>query len=363
VTIASEGLGSSTAFVGLFDGSADLGASSRPINEKELAEAARLGVKLEELVIGFDGIAVIVHPTNPVRALTIDQLSRIFTGEVRNWREVGGDDLPIRLMSRPSYSGTHGFFRDKVLRRGNAKGPEGFAARTEMVEESAQLAERVGDDPAAIAYVGLGWVGADVRALAVAPGDGQPAVPPSLDSVRQGTYPIYRPLLVYTRGAPRGAVAGFLRWVLSPEGQALVEQHGFIRSDVPADAVIPAAAERDHSAPAPAPRPLARITFRAGSARLDAAGLAQVHEVGERLAGSPRSLLVVGHADAEGGRIGNVEMSRLRAATVLAHLRAAGIAPERLQLEAAGSEQPLATNETGEGRGQNRRVEIYLLAR
>ena len=150
VRMTVEALGSSTAFVGLFDGSADIGASSRPINEKELATARDLGLKLQEIVIGFDGVAVIVHPKNPLRELSIAQISALFTGKTKRWKEVGGEDVPVRLISRPSYSGTHAFFKEKVLRRGNAKGPEEFAASAELMEENGEILRAVASDPRAM---------------------------------------------------------------------------------------------------------------------------------------------------------------------------------------------------------------------
>ena len=106
IDVKWEALGSGTAFVGLLDGSAQLGAASRGVKENEVAEARQRGIELREFVIGYDGIAVVVHPGNPVSELTVAQLSDLFTGKLRNWREVGGPDLPVHLISRPSYSGT-----------------------------------------------------------------------------------------------------------------------------------------------------------------------------------------------------------------------------------------------------------------
>ena len=364
VEVAVEALGSATAFVGLFDGSADIGASSRPVNDKELEEARRLGVQLEELVIGYDGIAVVVHPSNSLSQLTVEQTARLFTGEIGNWKELGGPDLPVHIYSRPSYSGTHSFFKEKVVRRGNAKGPEEFAPATVWVEESGEVVKRVAADPGAISYIGMGWVDAGVRAVALSPGAGHVAIAASAETVRDGSYPVYRPLLMYTRGAPRGAVASFLRFVLSPAGQALVEKHGFIRSDTPADALVPLAAETEKATVANgAAGPTLRLQFRAASARMDAAGMAGLAELTRRLNKSGERILIVGHADAEGTSTSNEKVSLWRAQTVAAYLRKAGVPVERMQVEAVGSERPLATNQTGEGRDRNRRVEVFVLGR
>ena len=157
VLVEWEGLGSSTAFIGLFDGSADLGASSRPINEAELAEAKRLGLKLKEAVLAYDGLSIFVHPSNEIPVLTVEQLSRIFQGRVTNFREVGGPDRPIRLLSRPSYSGTHAFFRDKVLRRGNARGRRSSRLRPSGSSTPPTSSSGSPRDPNAITYGGMAY--------------------------------------------------------------------------------------------------------------------------------------------------------------------------------------------------------------
>lgn len=151
-----ESLGSGTAFVGLFDGTADLGASSRRIKGSEMAEAGRLGIRLKEYVLGYDGIAVLVHPSNPVGELTLRQVSDLFAGEIESWRELGGPDRPVRVLSRPSYSGTHGFFKEVALRLGGAAGEREFSPATEWVEHSEDLVRRVASDPDAVTYLGMG---------------------------------------------------------------------------------------------------------------------------------------------------------------------------------------------------------------
>src|SRR6185503_3756135 len=145
-------------------------------------------------------------------------------------------DAPVRLIGRPDYSGTHRFFEEKVVKRGDQADPASFAPTVEAVEESVAVVARVAADPHAIGYVGLGWVDDRVRAVPLAPGAGAAPVAPSTATVLDGSYPVYRPLLAYTRGAPAGAIAAFLRFVLGPDGQALVAAHGFTRADVDVDA-------------------------------------------------------------------------------------------------------------------------------
>lgn len=389
-----EALGSSTAFVGLFDGSADLGASSRPVREEELAEAKRLGIQLREWVLGYDGIAVIVHPDNPLPVLTVQQASEIFRGRIRNYREVGGPDRSIRLLARPSYSGTHSFFKEKVLRRGNAKGPEEFAETTEWVEHSSEIVTRVAADPSAISFVGLGWVKPNVHAVPLAAGRGLPAVAPTLATVRDGSYPVFRALYLYSRGEPQGPSRDLLAFALSPAGQELVARNGFVAnlapsplalsstapssptldapSGLPEPAATPAVAAAvpgRSAAPAPAPIAIAaapeliRVYFAFGGTRITEEGELKLHAVATQLARGGVTAEIVGHADATGDPEANRRVSLARALTVRAELARLGAPGATMVASGRGSEQPIASNEAPEGRRQNRRVDILLTSR
>jgi phosphate transport system substrate-binding protein len=359
VRIAIESLGSATAFVGLFDGSAELGASSRPVNAAELAEAQRLGVTLKETVIGYDGIAVIVHPSNPLRSLTMEQVGKLFTGELTRWSQVGGPDRAVRLFGRPSYSGTHAFFREKVLRRGNAKGPEDFAAVVEPVEKTQDLVHKVSEDPGAVAYVGLGYVTAEVRALALSPGGTQPPILPERPTILDGTYPIYRPLNFYTRGTPDGELASFLRFVTSPAGQALVAQHGFAPGESPPD--DPAAMADAPTGDSKKAPQVARVFFGRGSSTLDHEAIRLLSSLADTLKTTDRRVLLIGNADADGDSGANRHAARIRADRVAQFLTHAGIAESRLQVDEASADTPLASNHSDAGRSQNRRVDIFVL--
>jgi phosphate transport system substrate-binding protein len=228
-----EALGSATAFVGLFDSSADIGESSRPINEAELRTATQLGLKLREVVIGYDGVAVIVNPANPVASLSIAQLSDLFTGKVQSWKRLGGRDIAVRLIGRPAYSGTHSFFRDRVVRRGNSKGPEQFADSITVLEENGAILRAVAAEPGAVAYVGLGWLDPTVKALRVRDTERGEGIQPGVETVRSGKYPLYRSLLMYLPTPPRPSAAEFLKFVLSADGAAIVTRNGFVAPDVP----------------------------------------------------------------------------------------------------------------------------------
>jgi phosphate transport system substrate-binding protein len=368
VEVKWEALGSGTAFVGLLDGSAQLGASSRGVKEAEVAEAKKVGIELREFVIGYDGIAVIVNPENPVSELTIAQLSDIFTGKIKSWSElgwseVGGPDLPIHLISRPSYSGTFSFFRDKVLRRGNDKGPEDFAATVELVEENGAIIKKVAQERGAISYVGIGWVTPQVRTVGVANRPGQPAVKASVATVRTGTYPVYRPLLIYSRGEPHGAARELLAFVLSGDGQKLVAKNDFVPTDSPVSLAPEAGGSATASAAAAGgggPQ-VARVLFPKGvsltaDARQTLDGLARSAKA------DGRRLLVVGHADARGSRAANKGVSLARARAVATYLTEQGVPREAIQVEGHGADDPVGTNTSGAGRGANRRVDVIVLA-
>lgn len=372
VAIQWEGLGSSTAFVGLFDGSANLGASSRPVNEAELVEARRLGIKLQEFVIGYDGIAVVVHPSNPIRTLNLQQLADIFRGKVRNFREVGGDDRPIRLLSRPSYSGTHVFFRDRILRKGNSRGPEDFAPSTEWVEHTADLIQRVAEDPQAISFGGMAYLKPSVRALAVSYAPGRSFVESRPETVRDGSYPIFRQLLLYSRGEPDGAVREFVDFILSRAGQHVVAQVGFVPTETLAFAAAPPAVAavappKPALATAMAPPasavgrelpPSRRIYFRSGSAQLDDAALETLALVAIELKTTSLRIVISGHTDSTGPRAVNERLSRQRADAVRDRLRSVGIGEDRVIIESVASDRPIGTNENAGGRRVNRRVDL-----
>jgi phosphate binding protein len=355
-----ESLGSSTAFVGLFDGSADLGASSRPVKPAELAQARAEGIELREYVIGYDGMAVIVHPSNPIQDLSIDQLSEIFAGKISSWARLGGAEHPIDLLSRPSYSGTHVFFKDVVLRRGKSGATDEFAAGTEFVEETSKIVERVAKDPDAISYVGLGFVhGQPVRVVPVAAATGEPAITPVAESVRNGSYPIYRPLYLYTRGDPQGPARELLAFILSREGQRRVASQDFVPCDVPTP--LPDITAVSAGPPRGRVQEPMRIVFAFGSAQLAPEAERRLETLIADGLSEGEHFQIVGHADARGSAAVNRRMARARAEAVAARLRLAGIPDELLEIEAQGADEPLATNDSIEGRRRNRRVDVRIV--
>lgn len=228
VNVAVTGGGSGTGIAAMINGTTDIAESSRQMKREEVEAAEKNGVEPKEFKVGLDGLAVVVNPTNPVKELTMDQLRDIFMGTITNWRDVGGNDARIVVLSRESNSGTHVYFKEHVLRRGNEKGPEEFAPSALLMPSSQAIADEVAGNPAAIGYYGLGYVTQRQKSLAIAPKAGSPAVLPSVETVTSGEYPIARPLFMYTRGEPTGVVKEFMDFVLSDEGQRIVLDLDFV---------------------------------------------------------------------------------------------------------------------------------------
>ncbi|HEY3397282.1 MAG TPA: phosphate ABC transporter substrate-binding protein [Armatimonadota bacterium] len=223
-----SGGGSGTGFAALLSGTCDVAEASRMIEPQETADAKAKGINPKEYKVALDGLAVIVNPKNPVSKLTIDQLADIFTGRVKNWKEVGGPDAAIVILSRDVNSGTHVYFKEHVLRKGNAKGTEEFA-ETALPQSSSQgISDEVAQNDKAIGYVGMGYLSPKVKSIEVAKTAAGPYVGATAAHVLDGTYPISRPLLFYTNGEPQGLVKEYMDFVLSPEGQKIVEEQEFV---------------------------------------------------------------------------------------------------------------------------------------
>jgi phosphate transport system substrate-binding protein len=226
--IAVTGGGSGTGIAGLIDGTVDIANASRRMKPEEFAEAQANGITPVEHVVARDAIAVVVHPSNPVDGLTLQQLSDIFSGRITNWSEVGGEDRPIVLLSRESNSGTHVYFLEQVLRLGDSNNHTLFSPDTLLMPSSEGISVEVRQNPNAIGYDGLGYVTPDQKVVAVAASPDEPYVLPAVETVNSGAYPIARDLYMYTAGEPQGDIADYLAWILSPEGQAIVERLGFV---------------------------------------------------------------------------------------------------------------------------------------
>lgn len=227
-SIAVTGGGSGTGIAAIINGTCDIAQSSRAMKPQELDLAESKGRAVQEIEVAIDALAVIVHPSNPVNQLTIDQLSDIFTGKVTNWKDVGGRDQPMLVLSRERNSGTHVYFLEHVVRRGNDKGPEEFAPETLMLPSSQAITEEVSQSPVAIGYVGIGYVTDRQKKIAVAQSAEGPFVLPSVEAALDKSYLIGRPLLMYTSTNPPDTVKTFLDFVLSDRGQEIVRDMDFV---------------------------------------------------------------------------------------------------------------------------------------
>lgn len=229
VSIAVTGGGSGTGIAALINGTLDIANASRAMKESEIEEAKANGIEPVEYVVAIDALAIIVHPDNPVSRLTIDQLADIFTGRITNWQEVGGNDAPIVLVSRETNSGTHVYFLEQVVRKGSKDIKDIFAPQTLLMPSSVGITSEVRRNINAIGYDGLGYVDpVHEKLIAVARDANSPYVAPSVESGASGEYPIARNLYMYTAGQPQGAIADYVQWIQSPEGQKVVVDLGFV---------------------------------------------------------------------------------------------------------------------------------------
>ena len=228
VSVAVTGGGSGTGIAALLSKTCDIAELSRELKPEEIAMAKKRGFDPKQITVALDGLAVVVHPANPLSQLTMEQLAAIFSGAVTNWKEIGGADLPIVVLSREVNSGTHVYFKEHVLSGMRTGGRVEFAANALMLSSSQAIADEVAQNPSAIGYYGMGYISPREKALAIAKDADSPYVQPTIANVVSQAYPISRPLLMVTRGQPQGVVADFLNFILGPEGQGIVEKIDFV---------------------------------------------------------------------------------------------------------------------------------------
>lgn len=228
VSISVSGGGSGTGIAALINGTTDIANASRKIKDEEQQNAEKNGVQPHEIEIARDAIGVVVNLANPVQQLTLQQISDVYSGKITNWKDVGGEDRPIVLLSRESNSGTHVYFLEEVVRLGDSKNKTLFSQDTLLLPSSEGIIAEVRQNPNAIGYDGLGYITPEVKTLAVAPQEGGEFVKPSVETVNNGKYPIARPLFMYTNGEPQGDLKIYLDWILGPAGQQIVGDLGFV---------------------------------------------------------------------------------------------------------------------------------------
>jgi len=209
--------GSTTGIAAIINGTADIGMSSRNITDTEIAAAKRKGVEIEQHVVAYDGVAVVVCASNPLSGLRRRQIEQIFTGQVVDWAAVGGPPGRISLYTRNTASGTHSDFKRLIMRRRD------YSRDAQVLAGNEQIAAEVADNPNGIGYVGLIYADSPgIKALAI---DGL-----FLDSLfRPGSdYPLSRPTYLYTKVAPKSVVVDFLEFVKGRVGQGIIAREGFV---------------------------------------------------------------------------------------------------------------------------------------
>jgi phosphate transport system substrate-binding protein len=227
IRISVTGGGSGTGIAAMINGTVDIANASRAMKAEEIAAAEANGIQPVQFVVARDAIAVVAHPSNPVDKLSLQQISDIYTGKITNWSQIGGEDRPIVLLSRESNSGTYVYFLENVIRLGDNKSTLLFSPDTLLMPSSEGISAEIRLNPNAIGYDGLGYVTPDQKVLAVARDPGGPYVLPSVETVNDETYPISRPLYMYTAGQPTGDEKAYMDWILN-QGQALVSEIGFV---------------------------------------------------------------------------------------------------------------------------------------
>jgi phosphate transport system substrate-binding protein len=225
--ISVTGGGSGTGIAAMINGTVDIVNASREMKPQEIDAAQANGISPVEFTVARDAIAVVVHPSNPVDRLTLQQISDIYTFRITNWSQVGGGDRPIVLLSRESNSGTYVYFLENVIRMGDRESDLLFSPDTLLMPSSEGISTEIRQNPNAIGYDGLGYVTPDQNEVAIARDTDGPYVLPSIETVNDGSYPISRPLYMYTAGQPAGEVKAYLDWILS-DGQRLVSELGFV---------------------------------------------------------------------------------------------------------------------------------------
>ncbi|MGH8353705.1 MAG: substrate-binding domain-containing protein [Pseudomonas sp.] len=361
VSIEVAAHGSGTGFVALKDGSAELAASSRPIKDSEAADLAGLGdlkSRNAEQVIAIDGLAIILHPNNPLGALKTDQLAQIFAGEVKTWEALGSRGGPIHLYARDDKSGTYDTFKELVL----AAHGKNLAGGAKRFESNDKLSAAVSADPQGIGFVGLASI-AQAKAVAIADGESQPMLP-SATLIATEDYPLSRRLFFYNQPELKNPWAqALVQFAHSPRGQAIVAQTGFIAQTVQAVAVAanPQMPPSYQTLAREAQRLSVNFRFQEGSANLDNKAQRDLERVLEYLKTQNKlhqQVVLVGFGDPKADPARAALLSKLRAMAVRRELAKGGVLFR--DITGLGDELPVAANTGDDGRIKNRRVEVWV---
>ena len=359
VDVAAHGSG--TGFTALAAGRADLVASSRPIKDRELVDLEPLGDLKSpgaEQVIAIDGLAIILHPHNPLNQLNTEQLAQIFSGQISRWEQLGGTGGAIHLYARDDQSGTWETFKELVLNRNG----QPLSSTAQRFESSEKLSDAVSHDPQAIGFIGLPYI-REAKAVALVDGASQPMLPLS-SLIASEDYPLSRRLFFYLPPAANNPWAkALVNFTQSPQGQAIVGQNGFVAQSVQADSVLPGAhMPQDYQAlTREAQRLSVNFRFEEGSASLDNKARQDLLRVVDYLSAHgklDKQVTLVGFGDAKDDPQRAQLLSRLRAMAVRRELVKSGVVPR--EIRGYGAQMPVAANTEDEGRLKNRRVEVWV---
>lgn len=220
--IAVTGGGSGVGIASLINKTADIAMASRNIKSSEVEALKKEGINVEEVVLGYDGITVIINHGNHIKNLDKKTLAGIFAGEITNWKELGGDDAKIVVLSRDSSSGTHAYFKEEILRGGDSKSVVEYGQDTLYMPSNQAILQEVAKSKYAIGYIGMGYMNDTVDSLAV---DG---VKPTFETVADKTYPIAREVFWYVDSARDGVTKEVVDFAVSDKGQEIVKEEGFV---------------------------------------------------------------------------------------------------------------------------------------
>lgn len=220
--IAVTGGGSGVGISSLINGTTEIAMASRNIKSKEMEMAKKRGREIEEIVLGYDGIVIITNLDNPIADIDSQTLGKIYRGEISNWKELGGDDAPIVVLSRDSSSGTHEFFKEYVVRENNTLKSAEYGEKTLYMPANESIKQEVRSNKYAIGYIGMGYMDNTLKGLKVN------GIEPSLENISNKTYPIAREIYWYINknGKPEGKK--LVDYALSDEGQKIVQEEGFV---------------------------------------------------------------------------------------------------------------------------------------
>ena len=229
VNISVTGGGSGTGIAALINKTVELATASRSIKDSEIEIAKNQGIDIKEFVVAWDGISVVINNSNPVTELSIEQISKIFTGEITNWDEVGGEDGKILITSRDSSSGTFGYFKKRVVQLNGTAKENNYTQEALYLASNVSIREEVSVNKNAIGYIGLGYLDDSVKAVDIIGEDTSESVKPSIENVQNGSYPISRQLFIYVSESDLTDLGeAFLEYVTGEEGQAIAREIGFV---------------------------------------------------------------------------------------------------------------------------------------